>query len=260
MTARVKQFSFSMTDKVDGQPLTPQNVDLPTLRGYLSDIETLIKGEAPGASANGTQVRIEEGSLLIKALVPAILATGLAEDMVRLEATGDLDAIQPKRAQVIESWMSRAKRSEHRTYSIAGAGLKRKLSITKSSPLAHAGDQGWVNVEKYLTGKVVDLGGKQDPNVHLVLDKSENTIMIAATEKQLAAERENQLYRKVNVRVRAEQNTRSKELRNMKLLEFLPRASEPDEEALRALWSKGRKAWGGVPSASEWVDNFRGNG
>ena len=44
-----------------------------------------------------------------------------------------------------------------------------------------------------------------------------------------------------------------------------PAASQPDvenavdESTLAHLWQKGRKAWSGVSSASEWVESLRGH-
>jgi len=48
-------------------------------------------------------------------------------------------------------------------------GAKRCVHISNNSRFQHGEENAWVSVEKHLTGKVVDLGGKQDPNVHLVL-------------------------------------------------------------------------------------------
>lgn len=34
---------------------------------------------------------------------------------------------------------------------------------------------------------------------------------------------------------------------------------QADERALEILWAKGRKAWKDVKSATEWVEDLRGN-
>jgi hypothetical protein len=176
-----------------------------------------------------------------------------------LESTGDLDAIQEKRAQIIERWQGRARRSPRRAYSIASAQLARPLRITNSTQFQHGSENGWVSVEKHLTGKVVDLGGKQEPNVHLVLADTGASLRISATEQQLAAEEENQLYRTVTLRVQAEQHLRTKALRDLRLIQFAPQTTEIDEQALSSLWEKGRKAWKDVKSAAGWVEGLRGN-
>src|SRR5439155_25382343 len=131
--------------------------------------------------------------------------------------------------------------------------------IEVSTEFEHRGEKSWVTVEKYLAGRVVDLGGKQNPNVHVVLSDSGADMLVQATEQQLGEERENQLYKEVTLRVQAEQHLQTKALRKIRLIEFLPRATEVDEEALASLWKKGRKAWHGVKSASDWVEQLRGN-
>ena len=112
--------------------------------------------------------------------------------------------------------------------------------------------------EKHLTGKVIDLGGKS-PNVHLILTDTGETVCVDATEQQLAAEKENHAYKNVTLRVQGEQHLRTKELRNLRLIQFSPQTTEVDEQSLASLWQKGREAWKEVNSAAGWVESLRGN-
>jgi hypothetical protein len=50
MANELTELEFSLDDVVGGQPLTPETVNLPTLWGFLKDVETLIKGDVPSAS------------------------------------------------------------------------------------------------------------------------------------------------------------------------------------------------------------------
>lgn len=259
MPGDLTELDFSIEDVVGGRPLNPETVDLPTLRGFLDDVETLIKGDVPGASLADSRVRIEAGSLKLVALIAHFLAADVQADLAKLDDTGDLDAIQPKRAQVIERWQSRAQRSSNRVYSIDLQAHRRVIRISRASRFQHGSEKVWVTVEKYLTGRVVDAGGKQDPNVHLVLTDTGESIRVDATEQQLAAEKENQLYKQVTLRVQAEQHLRTRALRHIQLIEFLPQTDEVDEQALAALWCKGREAWKDVESATGWVESLRGN-
>ena len=259
MSNELTELEFSLDDIVGGQPLTPETVDLPTLRGFLEEVETLIKGDVPGASLADSRVKIEKGSVKVVALVAHLLAADTRADMAKLDQTGNLDAIQPKRAQVIERWQSRVRRSPSRIYSIPDGEKKRGVRISNASQFQHAGENAWVSVEKHLTGKVVDIGGKQDPNVHLVLADTGESVRVGATEQQLAAEKENQLYKDVTLRVQGEQHLRTKVLRNLRLIQFAPQTTDVDEQALASLWQKGREAWKEVKSAAGWVEAMRGN-
>lgn len=259
MSTATASLAFSLNDTVAGEPLTLGNVDLPTLRLFLEEVEKLVKGDDPAASLTRSKVRLENGS--VRAVITAghMLISSVGDDMARLERSGDLDLIQPKRAQIIETWQKRAQRQPTLSYTVNDPAnpAARPLKVESSSPYQHGAENAWVTVEKYLAGRVVDLGGKQEPNVHLVLADTRKTIQVSATEQQLAAEEENQLYRDVTLRVQAQQHLRTRELRNVRLLEFLHRTADVDQQALERLWKNGREAWRDVPSATVWVEALR---
>ncbi len=259
MSSDLASIEFSLHDTVGGQQLTPENVDLPTLRGFLDEIEKLIKGDVPGASLANSKVRIEEGSVRAVVMAGHLLISSVNADMAMLEATGNLDLVQSKRAEVIEGWQKRTQRQPSRSYLVKDQSRAnaKPLIIESGSQYQHGAENAWVKVEKYLAGRVVDLGGKQDPNVHLVLADTGKNIQVSATEQQLAAETENQLYKDVTLRVQAEQHLVTHALRKVRLLEFLHRTDGVDEEALKSLWENGREAWKDVPSATAWVEAMR---
>lgn len=263
MPGELTELEFSLDDVIGGRPLTIETVDLPTLRGFFEEVEKIIKGDVPGASLSDSRVRIEEGSVKLVTLVAHLLAADVRSDLAKLDETGDLDAIQPRRAEVVEQWQARTRRFPSRSYSIQTnphtVAPRPPLRIANTSQFQHGSENAWVSVEKYLAGKVVNAGGKQDPNVHLVLADTGESVRVSATEQQLGAEKENQLYKDVTLRVQAEQHVRTKALRDIRLIQFLAQASEADERALANLWQKGREAWRGVASAAGWVESLRGN-
>ncbi|MEO6034810.1 MAG: hypothetical protein ABIQ35_06120 [Verrucomicrobiota bacterium] len=259
MSDELTALEFSLDDEIGGRPLTPETVDLPTLRGFLEEVEKLIKGNMPGASLSDSRVRIEEGSVKVVALVAHLLAANAQADFSKLNDTGDLDAIQPRRAEVIEQWQSRARRFPTRKYFIQTNQAGNQLRIVNTSQFQHGSENAWVSVEKYLTGKVTEAGGKQNPNIHLTLADSGETVVVNATEQQLGGEKENQLYKEVTLRVQAEQHLRTKALREIRLMQFLRNEGDVDETALTSLWAKGREAWKEVKTATGWVESLRGN-
>jgi hypothetical protein len=259
MFTTASSLAFSLNDTVAGESVTLNNVDLPTLRLFLEEVEKLVKGDVPGASLTNSKVRLESSSVRVVITAGSMLISSVGDDMARLEHSGDLDLIQPKRAQIIETWQKRAQRQPTLSYTVNDLSnpAARPLKVESSSPYQHGAENAWVTVEKYLAGRVVDLGGKQEPNVHLVLADTGKTLQVSATEQQLAAEEQNQLYRDVTLRVQAEQHLRTRELRHVRLLEFLHRTDAVDQQALERLWEKGREAWREVPSATAWVESLR---
>ena len=259
MSGKLSSLEFALDDTIGGQRLTPETVDLPTLRGFLGEVEKLIRGDRAPTSLSDSRVRIEDGSVKVITFVAQILAADVHADLQRLEATGDLDQVQSRRAEVIELWLNRARSIPTRSYTLTKGAGKPPLRVSNSTQFERGNENSWVSVEKYLTGKVVDAGGKQDPNVHLVLVDSAETVKVNATEQQLAREKENLLYKEVTLRVQAKQHLRTKALREIQLMEFLAHSDRADEQALVNLWQKGREAWRGVSSATGWVESLRGN-
>ena len=130
------------------------------------------------------------------------------------------------------------------------------LRIDRDTQIQHLAENAWVAVEKYVTGKVMDMGGKS-PNVHLQLSDRTELLKISATEQQLAGKPH--LFHEVTLRISAEQHLHTKELRDAHLIEFLPVSQEVDEGALTKLWEKGRTAWQHVAGATAWVEEIRGH-
>lgn len=256
MPAELTELDFAVEDELDGKQLTPDNVSLPILRGFLDEVEAFVKGDSLGLTLAESKVKIQEGSLKVRMFVGAALALSIQSDLEKLTQTGDLDVIEGRRAQIIEKWQSRAKKSAKRNYSIGGETVA--VQINGRSHYEHGNEKAWVNVEKYFTGKIFNAGGKQEPNVHVQLDNGE-ILRIDATEQQLSAKKDNVLFKTLTLRVRAEQHLRTHSLRKLQLIEFVPLATEVDEEALATLWKKGADAWKDVPSATEWVEKLRGN-
>lgn len=256
MPPELTELDFSVKDELEGKPLTPDNMNLPILRIFLEEVEAFVKGDLSGITLNDSRVKIQEGSLKVKMLVGTALAFSIQSDLERLRATGDLDVMQPRRAQIIEKWQNRAERNSKRSYVIGGQKLA--VEITARSHFEHGNEKSWFNVEKYFRGKVYNAGGKLEPNVHVELEEG-GTICVDATEKQLSAFKDNLLFKRMTLRVRAQEHLRTKALRNMELIEFVPQAEVVDEEALSLMWKKGSEAWKDVGSATEWVEKLRGN-
>lgn len=256
MTVPLAHLEFTLDDEIDGRPLTPANVDLPTLRGFLVEVEKLIKGKESEASLSGSHVHIEEGSVKLVAAVAATLAASVTADLSRLSESNDLDQVQAPRAEVFASWQARARRHPARVYLARGVGEQAPVvRIASETQVEHRSENAWVNVEKYVTGRVLDMGGKS-PNVHLVIPGQRELLRVAATDAQL--EGKPHLYREVTLRLTAEQHLQTGALRSAHLVEFLPVSQEVDEQALARLWKKGREAWQNVTSTTGWVEELRG--
>ena len=250
--------AFSLFDEVEGQPLTPKNVDLLTLHQFMGEVIDLLQGDAKRAEMEQPTVAIEDGSVKLVSIVTPLLAAAFQADMQMLATSADLDSISPKRAQVIEMWQGRTTKAESkRRYSIAPDAERPDgmlVRIDRESTFRHRQLDNWVRAEKYITGRVVDLGGKTKPNVHLVLPSGES-IKVEASESQL--EGADYLYKAITLNVHAMEHIRSGQLRDLRLIDVVRPLKEIDEDKLKPLWQKGRNAWAEITSPTEWVERLR---
>ena len=224
----------------------------------MGEVIELIQGDAKRAEMGQPTISIEVGSVKLVSVVASLVAASFQADMETLTRSADLDAISPKRAQVIETWQGRSTKSESkRRYSIAPDATSKTLmtlQINRESTFRHHQLDNWVRAEKYISGRVVDLGGKTKPNVHLVLPSGES-IKVEASESQL--EGADYLYKSITLNVTAMEHIRTGELRDLRLIDVVRPLKEIDEDKLQSLWQKGRKAWAEITSPTEWVEHLR---
>ena len=238
--------------------MTLDNVDITTLRSFLQEVETLIKGDLKGVTLADSKVVLASGSLIIRVLMSVMLAASVEDDLLKLEHSGDLDQIQPNRAKIIGTWQTRASNSATCSYQIQALDGKLVLRLKDANRYQHRGENAWVATKKYLTGEVVDVGGTYNTNLHLHLASGE-THHIEVTREQILEIKDNPVFREVTVYVHAEQHLVTKNLRHLKLIEYVKPLDEGDQGNLEELWRNGRVAWAKISSAGQWVDEIRGN-
>ena len=122
----------------------------------------------------------------------------------------------------------------------------------------HADDADqWAQVERYIRGEIQDLGGATKANAHVKLPDG-RTLKVTADKGVLRDDTHNRLYKLAMLRVKAEYNVLTRELRNARLVEFVEYAPQMDEEELARLTRRGANAWKDVVDATNWVDELRG--
>lgn len=246
---------FTLHDRIDDTEVDPSHVPLALLGQFRNDIEDFLKGSGREVDPNKVFVSVEKGSLTF-AVAGLVAATGLWNDIAQLQRSSSLGLMDPKRAAVMERWQEAARKSPHRSYVLADADHL-TIRVSSDSDFRNRTESVWVAVEKYLQGMVVDLGGATNPNIHL--RTASGVLIITASQKLLAEDEKNRLYRPALLRVAAEENLGTGELRNMSLLAFEDLQPVFDEEAFQRLLEKGAKAWADVPDAASWVEELRGN-
>lgn len=206
-------------------------------------------------------MQIEDSSYLLRLLVPAGILTSLISDTAKVAESGNLSDIDPKRAEVVEHWVERARMDKSLTYVVRSPTQAfRAVTVTEKSTFRREEKVQWVDVERYLVGTITDWGGAQAVNVHIRPRNATSEIIIAAKEDQIRDQRDNLVYHKAVVHVRAKQNAKTGELDpySYKLIELRAYGPKVEESRLQELFAKGAKAWAEVPEGGAWVEGLRG--
>ena len=260
MTGETRTFKFTMKRTADGAEITPATISLPLFVEYNEQVLRFLRGSGKGADLVDSRVGIEDGSFRLAVTLDAAIAATLAPDFARLQQQDSLGDIDPMRARVIREWQAEARKYPDRAYSIEEIGDVdvKPVTVNVQSDYHRRDDDQWVQVEKYLTGKIYEAGGKNKANLHLLLEDSNQAIIIETPEELLRNDPQNRLYHEARLRVTARQNLRTGQLKEFRLLEFAELAREFDETAYQRLVERGTQAWAGVADAGAWVEEQRG--
>ena len=252
-----QRITIAMTDTSAGFEATPDRVRLGDLASFSADVATFLRGEDKEVDTNALEVAVRKGSLAIET-APLLIAPHLYRDLRALMSGELLDSLDAKRREVMERWQKLSRASKHISYRISAPFLGKSIEVNAETDY-HADDADqWVQVERYVRGEIQNLGGITKANAHIKLPDG-STLTVTTERDALRNDTVNRLYKLAMLRIKAEYNVLTRELRNAKLLEFVEHSSMVDEEALSRLTRRGAAAWKDVPNATAWVDELRGD-
>ncbi len=226
------------------------------LRTFVKDVEDLLRGDGSEVDLQALEVGVVTGSLAIQ--TAPVSSPGLVRDLLQLASSERLDGLDKKRREVIERWQKLATGTRSCVFHIAAPGIPRGVSISAATDF-HADDADqWVQVERYLQGEIVEMGGLKKVNAHIRLQDG-TLIPVESDREFFRNDTVNRLYKVAMARISAEYNVVTRKYRNARLLGFQEHQQALDEAQLQRLTERGAKAWQAVPSASDWVDSLRGS-
>lgn len=251
-----QRITIALIDRKAGFEATPDRVYLGDLVEFSKDVANFLRGEDKDVDTTTLEVAIRPGSFVIET-APLMSAPGLFRDLRTLLGGELLDSLDSKRREVMERWQKAARQSQQVGYRISAPFLNRSVVINAESDY-HADDADqWVQVERYIRGEIQDLGGATKANAHVKLPDG-RTLKVTAERDVLRDDSVNRLYKIAMLRIKAEYNVLTRDLRNARLVEFVEHATKVDEEELARLTRRGANAWKDVPDATAWVDELRG--
>lgn len=251
---RTDELRFAVSDRVDNVDVGPKHVSLALIGEFHRDVTEFLRGSTRDVDPKEVNISIEEGSLAFVAS-GLLAASSLWADLTRLESFG-LDGVDPKRVIVVERWISNSRQNPNRRYGVADRQGSALFSVNSKSNFVKM-PHLWVSVEKYLHGRIVDMGGKKNVNVHLELENGE-TLTISSTQALLAEGDSNRLYRDALLHVVGEENLSTGDLRNLQLIGFQKYHPVYVEEEFNNMVARSANAWENVPDGDSWLENLRG--
>jgi hypothetical protein len=254
---KAQRITIALIDHSAGFEATPDRVRLGDLASFSADVAAFLRGDDKDVDTNTLEVAVRKGSLAIET-EPLMVAPNLFRDLRTLLGGELLDSLDAKRREVMERWQKASRQSKQLSYRISAPFLADSIHINPETDY-HADDADqWVQVERYVRGEIQDLGGITKANAHIKLPDG-RTLKVTTERDVLRNDTVNRLYKLAMLRIKAEYNVLTRELRNARLVEFVEHTSTVDEEGLSRLTRRGAAAWKDVPNATAWVDELRGD-
>jgi hypothetical protein len=251
-----QQVTFALTDTSAGYPVSPERVRLSALVEFSSDVAALLRGANRETDVGALDVTVETGSLAIRTS-PLAIAPILFRDLRSLIDSERLDGLDAKRREVLERWQKLTRQIPELMFRISAPYLPKSVVVSYETDF-HADDADqWVQVERYVRGEILDLGGATRANAHVRLPGG-STLKVSTERDVLRDDTTNRLYKQAMLRIRAQYNVLTRELRDARLVEFVEYAPHFDEGEMARLTRRGAEAWRDVPDATAWVEGLRG--
>jgi hypothetical protein len=253
------EITFTLGARVKDREVTPRTIGLSMFNEFNEEVEAFLAGSQRRVPMDDVQLEIKDGSYKLVLALPAILLAAVEPDLKKLSREDVLGEIDPKRAEIVKQWQKRARSvPEFRVEIDSPSADFRPVRITNETEFHAPDEDDWVAVEKYVVGTVVDMGGTTAANVHLINEETGRRIVAGSSEGFLREQKQNFLYRKVQVQIAARENMKTGELKDIELISFVGLGPSYDEAELETAIEKGTRAWAGVPNTAEWMREMRG--
>jgi hypothetical protein len=246
--------TIALQDESRGYAISPRRVPLALLSSFTADVQAFVRGSEKEVDPADLDVAVVDGSFAVA--VPPVFAPQLLRDIQLLQGSIDLSKIDAKRRAIMERWQSGAKASLSRAIRIVSDD---RVIVIDHTTDFHALDvEKWVDVERYIQGELMDLGGVRESNAHIKLPNGK-TLTVRTDKDLIKAKADNMVYRVVHLRIKAKYNLDTGEMKDPTLIEFVNYAPKFDADAFDRLTRKGADAWKDVDDPAQWVRQLRGS-
>jgi hypothetical protein len=259
MDGNKMDFEIKINGTRDGQSITPEQLDIDELIAFMENAKNILYSN--NKDKPRIYVKVKKGSVRFIYTAATTMVIQAHALLAEVNNSKQLTILNPKQQEAIKFFQKYAIKN-HVTINLGKYGhLENGLSIDKQTKWKIA-KPVWVKTELFLDGKVTNIGGKSKPNIHLDT-KDFGNLTITASEKYLATDKKNRIYKKQRVRIELMQNLEdlTYDLKSAKLIEFIDYENIPGESIdnyLAKLIKKSSKDWEGIEDSETWLNEIRG--
>ena len=243
----------------DGVSLSPNLLDVDEIVSLLSHARDFLFPEK-NKQRGRVSISLEEGSAVLRFGVDSATAIQSQAILGRLNTDHDLGLLNSKQIDAIEALQKFVKDENFVIHFGLSDKLNEGLRLDRETEWI-AKEDIWVNEELYVTGEIVDVGGKTKSNIHIVTD-SFGTLTVEADKDVLTEDSKNRLYKKQKLRIQIKRNLNTGEFRkgSAMLIEFIDfdQDNESPEEYLDRLIAEAKPHMDKIEDPENWLKNIRG--
>ncbi len=255
-----KTLHIRISGRRDNQSLRPGLLDVDEWIKTLENARNLLVPDGKGRPS--IRIEVEEGSVLFKVTTVAALVIQTQALLAEVNSTRDIGLLHKKQADAL-SFFQQVASKEHFTITFGEQVEQPVLSLEKGTELKLITEELWVDAELYVKGKITNIGGKTQPNIHVdTSDYGLSGLMVNASEEQLAKEEKNRLYKQQELRIRIKQNVQTGEYdpKSAVLIAFVDQNDtlESADDYLDRLIEEATPHWEAAGDLDKWLKEVRG--
>lgn len=251
------RIEIKVSGRIGDTPLSPDNFDIREIGALFGVVETLLYPNSKATRAPITY-SLEAGSVRNIFKTTKQSAATFVTILNLVNQTGNLDSLDFPTARAFQEVQKSAVRNDFR-YEFGSPDYDVPFLEISSSTAFHINDNLWADVEFYFYGTVINAGGKDKTNIHLLT--KDNGVLIIDTPKEVLQDRkENILYKHFTVRAKGRQNIATHEIDPSSLMLLDMSTFDPNysEQYLNNLIRKASPRWKEIRDVDQWLSRIRG--
>jgi hypothetical protein len=236
--------------------LTPNSYDINEIKQMMENAERMLfpesKKERPTIS-----YEIKEGSVkqIFRTGMQAVIA--LNAILGTINECKNIDFLESPSARAFESMQITARKKGYSFSIITSLDASNNLVIDPSTDYVLK-DYSWTDAEFYFYGKIIDAGGKEKANIHL-LTEDYGLLKINTAQAYLAEMKENILYKTFGIRAKGKQKYGTSEIdkSSLEFIALLDYDTKYEKQYLAELREKAG-TWINTIDPEKWLREIRG--